>query len=90
MTPPLALIWPTRTFAAASAGPSNGAMFPLLSNAQPITIGACAFVCEPPSPVPTVATTSADTASSAAKAPHRFLAVIPASLRIPGSCLPSP
>ena len=45
MTPPLALIRLTRTFAAASAGPSNGAMFPLLSNAQPITIGACAFVC---------------------------------------------
>ena len=34
-----------RTFAAASAGPSNGAMFPLLSNAQPITIGDAAFVC---------------------------------------------
>ena len=41
MTPPFALIWLTRIFAAASAGPSNGAMFPLLSNAQPITIGAC-------------------------------------------------
>ena len=90
MTPPFALIWPMRTFAAASAGPSNGAMFPLLSNAQPITIGDAAFVAEPPSPVPATATASAVTASSAPKAPHRFRAVIPASLWIPGSCLPSP
>src|SRR5688572_24440052 len=71
-TPPLALIWATRIFAAASAGPSNGAMFPLLSNAQPITIGAAAFVVEPPRLVPATPTTSADTASSAPKAPHRF------------------
>ena len=85
VTPPLALIWLMRTFAAASAGPSNGAMLPLLSNAQPITIGAGAFVVEPPSPVPTVATTSPDTASSAPRAPHLFRAVIPASLWIPGS-----
>ena len=56
LTPPLALIWPMRIFAAASAGLSNGAMFPLLSNAQPITIGDAAFVAEPPSPVPATAT----------------------------------
>ena len=92
-TPPLALIWPMRIFAAASAGLSNGAMFPLLSNAQPITIGDAAFVAEPPSPVPATATTSADIASSAPRAPHRFLAVILASLWIPGlmpNSLPSP
>ena len=82
-TPPRALTLETRIFAAARAGPSNGAMFPLLSNAQPITIGAAAFVCEPPSPVPTVATTTADSASSAPRTPHRVLAVIPASLRVP-------
>jgi hypothetical protein len=79
-TPPLALIWPMRTFAAARAGPSKGAMLPLLSNAQPITIGACAFVVEPPIPVPTVATTSPARASSAPIVPHLFRAVIPASL----------
>src|SRR5256714_12186165 len=39
LTPPLALIWLTRSFAAASAGPSNGAIAPLPSNAPPITIG---------------------------------------------------
>src|SRR3954454_1831373 len=39
VTPPLAFSWLTRSFAAASAGLSNGAIAPLLSNAQPITIG---------------------------------------------------
>ena len=39
LTPPRALTWPTRTFAAASAGLSNGAIAPFESNAQPITIG---------------------------------------------------
>src|SRR5690242_11473090 len=38
-TPPLALIWATRILAAASAGVSNGFMFPVLSKAQPIVIG---------------------------------------------------
>jgi hypothetical protein len=37
-TPPLALIWRTRTFAAASAGPSKGAISPFVSCAHPITI----------------------------------------------------
>src|ERR1700710_2811471 len=39
LTPPLALIFATSTLAAASAGWSNGAMLPVLSSAQPITIG---------------------------------------------------
>src|SRR5215212_1462996 len=39
VTPPRAFNWLTRSFAAASAGLSNGAIAPLLSNAQPITIG---------------------------------------------------
>ena len=90
LTPPFAFTWLTRILAAASAGLSNGAMFPLLSNAQPITIGACAFVFDAPTPAPTAATASASTASSAPKAPHRFPAVILASLWIPGSCLLSP
>src|SRR5215211_2822328 len=72
-TPPFALIWPIRTLAAASAGPSNGAIAPVLSNAQPITIGACAVVVLPPSPVPTAAIATVRTATSAPSAPHRFL-----------------
>ena len=40
MTPPVLLTAATRIFAAASAGPSNGAMFPVESNAQPMVIGA--------------------------------------------------
>src|SRR5882757_8265184 len=39
LTPPFALIFATSTLAAASAGWSNGAMLPVLSSAQPITIG---------------------------------------------------
>src|SRR6266480_1718999 len=42
-TPPFALIWFTRNFAAANAGPSNGAMLPVPSNAQPMMIGAFAL-----------------------------------------------
>src|SRR5215210_3408324 len=38
LTPPFALIALMWMRAAASAGPSNGAMFPLLSNAHPMTI----------------------------------------------------
>src|SRR3954447_12169503 len=38
-TPPFAFHCFTRSCAAASAGPSNGAIAPLLSNAQPIVIG---------------------------------------------------
>ena len=38
-TPPFPFQYPIRIFAAASAGPSNGAIAPLPSNAQPITIG---------------------------------------------------
>src|SRR5438874_5870310 len=43
-TPPLASSCATRIFAAASAGPSNGAMAPFASNAQPMTIGLPAVV----------------------------------------------
>src|SRR5919202_3925881 len=52
LTPPLALIWPIRIFAAASAGSSNGAIWPLLSNAHPITIGFFAAVAARPPAVP--------------------------------------
>src|SRR5581483_663173 len=44
LTPPFALICATRIFAAASAGPSNGAIAPFASNAQPMTIGLPAVV----------------------------------------------
>src|SRR5947209_3154041 len=43
-TPPFASICATRIFAAASAGPSNGAIAPFASNAQPMTIGLPAVV----------------------------------------------
>ena len=72
LTPPFALICLTLTFAAARAGPSNGAMLPLPSNAHPITIGsddaagAVAAV---------TATTTVSVASNAASAPV-FLDVI--------------
>ena len=61
-TPPLALTWLTRSFAAASAGPSNGAIAPLPSNAQPITIGEAAVVRA--AAVAATATTVATTTSS--------------------------
>jgi hypothetical protein len=62
LTPPFALICFTRICAAASAGPSNGAIDPLVSNAQPMVIGvACGAA-------PTFAATArlANTASAAA------------------------
>src|SRR5438270_281064 len=43
-TPPFASSCATRIFAAASAGPSKGAMAPFASNAQPMTIGLPAVV----------------------------------------------
>src|SRR3954468_13347601 len=55
-TPPRLLSCATRSFAAASAGPSNGAIAPLLSNAQPITIGE-AFGPAAPAPAKTAAAT---------------------------------
>src|SRR3954453_15415709 len=42
LTPPRPLTWPTRTFAAARAGLSNGGIAPFESNAQPTTIGLAA------------------------------------------------
>jgi hypothetical protein len=65
--PPLRLSCWTRIFAAASAGLSNGAICPLLSNAQPITIGALAADALPPMPV-----RAAAAASVAASANHRL------------------
>src|SRR5438105_13548468 len=44
VTPPFALICLTRIFAAASAGSSNGAIWPFASKAHPITIGFFASV----------------------------------------------
>src|SRR6266487_6197401 len=48
LTPPFAFTWATRSWAAASAGPSNGAIAPLPSNAQPMMIGAFACVARCP------------------------------------------
>src|SRR5438874_2000361 len=65
LTPPLALTCATRSLAAASAGPSNGAIAPLLSKAQPITIGLPAGDAPPAKTAAAAATTpnSAATAS---------------------------
>jgi hypothetical protein len=71
LTPPFALTCLTRICAAASAGPSNGAMAPLPSYAHPITIGALAA----DAVAATTATTTASVATSAANAPV-FLRVI--------------
>ena len=65
LTPPLALTCSTRSWAAASAGPSNGAIAPFESNAQPITIGLPAADAEPAA-ITATATSAASGASSAA------------------------
>src|SRR6187397_409505 len=71
LTPPRALTCPTRTFAAASAGLSNGAMAPFESNAQPITIGLAAAVAVAATTTATAAIAASDTSSAAS-----FLLVI--------------
>ena len=69
-TPPRALTCFTRTWAAARAGSSKGAMLPLLSNAQPITTCFPAALADP---VTVAATTSAATMTrSAPSAPFLF------------------
>src|SRR5436305_773026 len=60
-TPPLAFQWAISIFAAASAGLSNGAIAPLESNAQPMTMGFFAVV----PPYVDVATTAAAIAATA-------------------------
>src|SRR5581483_2869028 len=60
LTPPLALIFAISSFAAASAGPSKGAMLPFRSVGKPITIGLPAALA--------VLEASAATATSAARA----------------------
>src|ERR671937_2968687 len=66
-TPPLAFSCAIRSFAAARAGLSNGAIAPVLSNAQPITIGfgaearSCADVAAIAVPIVVSATTAAAT-----------------------------
>jgi hypothetical protein len=70
LTPPRALICRTWMRAAASAGPSNGAMLPLLSYAQPITMaGLVAAELSPATPT-TAAKVIAAPRRSAAATPH--------------------
>ena len=75
-TPPFALIWRTWMRAAARAGPSNGAMLPLLSNAQPMTmaglVAAELSLLAPPS----AATATAVPTRSAAATPHLVLRML--------------
>src|SRR5215212_7308478 len=79
VTPPFAFNWLTRSFAAASAGLSNGAIAPLLSNAQPITIGVAA------GPV----VRAAAVAASATTAASRTTSVSPRRELVPLMCTPS-
>jgi hypothetical protein len=81
LTPPRALSCFTRTCAAASAGPSNGAMLPFESKAQPITIGS--FTADVADPA-TIAATAATAVRSASSAPL-FLALILPSCGLDGS-----
>src|SRR5438045_2229292 len=57
-TPPFALICLTRIRAAASAGSSNGAIWPFESKAHPITIGPFASVAARPPVAPAIAATA--------------------------------
>src|SRR3954447_4632238 len=72
LTPPFLLIWAIRIFAAASAGSSNGAIWPARSNAHPITIGFFADVAAWPAD-PTRAAAATATPRSVAKTPHLIL-----------------
>src|SRR6185312_11791634 len=76
-TPPFALSWLTRTLAAASAGLSNGAMLPLLSNAQPITIG---LELAADADAAVAATIAASAARSATSAPVLLYLITPPGL----------
>ena len=74
LTPPFALTCLTRICAAASAGPSNGAMAPFPSNAQPITID-CSAAAGADAAV--IAATAVSVASTAASAPVFLLVITP-------------
>src|SRR5262249_15019930 len=75
-TPPLALIFVTSRFAAASAGPSNGAIGPLFepSYAQPMMTCLLAADCVCAAAVAT--TTSAATATTTSAQRARFLPIM--------------
>ncbi len=79
LTPLLLLICLTRICAAASAGPSNGAMAPFESNAQPITIGLAVAADAVPA---TTATAVAATARSAVSAPFFLRVITPSWVRL--------
>src|SRR3954468_4559711 len=68
--PPFAFSCLARILAAASAGSSNGDMFPDLSNAQPITTGFFAPCAAWPPLVAPGAASPAVTPTSASTAPH--------------------
>ena len=75
-TPPFALIWRTWMRAAASAGPSNGAIWPLLSYAQPITIGRLVAAELSLLAPASAATATAVPTRSAAATPHLVLRML--------------
>jgi hypothetical protein len=85
-TPPLALSLRMWIFAAASAGPSNGAISPLLSNAQPITIAGL-VAAEVSLLAPASAAIAAAVPRTAAAATHRrfCISLTPLPLGLPDS-----
>src|SRR6476659_7208949 len=72
-TPPAALILATSSFAAVSAGLSNGAIWPLRSAAKPMTIGFLADLAPDAVVTPTMARTTATTSASPPTAPQLLL-----------------
>src|SRR5262245_35459005 len=82
-TPPAALILAASSFAAVYAGLSNGAIWPLRSAANPMTIGFLADFAPDAAVTPTTATATATTSASPPTTPHLFLALmLPSSLRL--------
>ena len=82
-TPPAALILAASSFAAVSAGLSNGAIWPLRSAAKPMTIGFFADFAPDAVVTPTTATATATTSASPPTAPHLFLLLmLHSSLRL--------
>ena len=81
---PFLLIFFSSSCAAASAGPSNGAIGPVLSCAQPMTIGpfAAVYVSEPPQPRRRPAPAAA-TITSAQRAPLLTLMFLLSGPRLP-------
>ena len=79
-TPPSALILATSSFAAVSAGLSNGAIWPLRSAAKPMTIGFLAVFAAGAVVTPTTVRATATMSTNPPAMPHLFLSLMSLSL----------